>query len=125
MIHGFCMGFIYSSFSIPVQMHAIWGRITFGLPRCRSTKESAYHCRRCRRLGSIPGLERAPGGRKWQPTQYSCLENPMDRGAWQVRVCRAAKSRTRPNTCAHSTTLCCGVVLHTAGGLATPLVSPH
>ena len=75
MIHGFCMGFIYSSFSIPVQMHAIWGQITFGLPRCLSTKEFAYHCRRCRRLGSIPGLERAPGGGNG---------NPLSILAWRI-----------------------------------------
>ena len=32
--------------------------------------------------GSIPGLERSPGGRKGNPLQYSGLENPMDRGGW-------------------------------------------
>ena len=33
-------------------------------------------------LGSIPGLERCPGEGNGNPLQYSCLENPMDRGAW-------------------------------------------
>ena len=42
--------------------------------------------------GSIPGLGRSPGGRHGNPLQYSCLENPMDRGAWQATVHRAAKS---------------------------------
>ena len=32
--------------------------------------------------GSIPGLGRSPGGGNGSPLQYSCLENPMDRGAW-------------------------------------------
>ena len=32
--------------------------------------------------GSIPGLERSPGEGNGNPLQYSCLENPMDRGAW-------------------------------------------
>ena len=32
--------------------------------------------------GSIPGLGRSPGGRTDNPLQYSCLENPMDGGAW-------------------------------------------
>ena len=32
--------------------------------------------------GSIPGLRRSPGGRNGNRFQYSCLENPMDRGAW-------------------------------------------
>ena len=33
-------------------------------------------------MGSIPGLGRSPGGRNGNPLQYSCLGNPMDRGAW-------------------------------------------
>ncbi|KAB0345981.1 hypothetical protein FD755_024367 [Muntiacus reevesi] len=36
--------------------------------------------------GLIPGLERSPGERNGSPLQYSCLENPMDRGAWQTLV---------------------------------------
>ena len=39
-----------------------------------------------RDAGSIPGLERSPGGGHGNPLQYSCLENPMDRGAWQATV---------------------------------------
>jgi len=35
-----------------------------------------------RNLGSNPGSERSPGGGYGNPLQYSCLENPMDRGAW-------------------------------------------
>ena len=35
-------------------------------------------------MGSIPGLGRSPGGGNGNPLQYSCPENPMDRGAWQV-----------------------------------------
>ena len=34
--------------------------------------------------GSIPGLERSPGEGKGNPLQYSCLKNPMDRGAWRA-----------------------------------------
>ena len=45
--------------------------------------------------GSMPGLGRSPGGGHGNPLQYSCLENPMDRGAWQATVHRAAKSWTR------------------------------
>ena len=36
--------------------------------------------------GSIPGSGRSPGGGNGSPLQYSCLENPMDRGTWQVIV---------------------------------------
>ena len=44
--------------------------------------------------GSIPGLERYPGGGHGNPFQYSCLENPMDREAWQASVHEVAKSQT-------------------------------
>ena len=37
-------------------------------------------------LGLIPGLGRSPGGGHGNPLQYSCLENPMDRGAWWATV---------------------------------------
>ena len=40
-----------------------------------------------RDTGSIPGLGRSLGGGHSNPLQYSCLENPMDRGAWQATVC--------------------------------------
>ena len=46
-------------------------------------------------LGSIPGLGRSPGEGNGNPLQYSCLENPMDGGAWWATVHRVAKSRTR------------------------------
>ena len=45
--------------------------------------------------GSIPGLGRSPGEGNGNPLQYYCLENPMDRGAWQGTVHGVAKSRTR------------------------------
>ena len=45
-----------------------------------------------RDLGSIPGLGRPPRGGHGYPLQYSCLENPMDRGAWQATVHGIAKS---------------------------------
>ena len=43
-------------------------------------------CLQCRRLGSIPGSGRSPGEGNGNPLQYSCLENSLDRGAWQVTV---------------------------------------
>ena len=45
--------------------------------------------------GSIPGSGRSPAGGHGNPCQYSCLENPMERAAWQATVPRVAKSRTR------------------------------
>ena len=46
-------------------------------------------------LSSVPKLGRSPGGVNGNPLQYSCLENPMDRGAWQATVHGITKSWTR------------------------------
>ena len=45
--------------------------------------------------GSIPGLGRSPGEGNGNPLQYSCLENPMDRGAWGAIVHGVIKGQTR------------------------------
>ena len=45
--------------------------------------------------GSIPGLGRSPGEGNGNPLQYSCLENPMDRGVWQATVQGVTKSWTQ------------------------------
>ena len=55
-------------------------------------KASAYNAGD---LGLIPGSERSPGEGNGNPLQYSCLENPMDRGAWWATVHGVAKSQTR------------------------------
>ena len=46
-------------------------------------------------LGLISGLGRSAGGEHGSPIQYSCLENPMDRGAWQAMVHRVEKNWIR------------------------------
>ena len=48
-----------------------------------------------RDVGSIPGLGRSLGGGQGIPLQYSCLENPMDRGAWWATLHGVTKSWTR------------------------------
>ena len=48
-----------------------------------------------RDTGSIPGLGRFHGGGNGNPLQYSCLENPMDRGAWRAMVHGVAKCQTQ------------------------------
>ena len=48
-----------------------------------------------RDVGSIPESRRSPGGGHGNPLQHSCLENPMDRGAWQTTIHRVAKSQPR------------------------------
>ena len=45
-------------------------------------------------LGLIPGSGRSPGEGNGNPLQYSCLENPMDRGAWRAADHRVEKSQT-------------------------------
>jgi len=45
--------------------------------------------------GSIPRSERSPGGEHGNPVQYSCLEKPIDRGAWLIIVLRVAQSQTQ------------------------------
>ena len=51
-----------------------------------------------RDASSVPGLGRSPGEGHRHPLQYSCLDNPMDRGAWWATVRGVAKSRTRLST---------------------------
>ena len=49
-------------------------------------KNPPANARNIRDVGSIPGLGRSSGGRHGNPLHYSCLENPMDRGAWRAIV---------------------------------------
>ena len=51
-----------------------------------------------RDVGSIPGLGRSPGGGHGKPLQYSCLENPVDRGAWWASVHTVAELDTTEAT---------------------------
>ena len=61
------------------------------LPWWLSSKESACQCRKAE---FSLWVRKIPRRRKWQSTQYSCLGNPVDRGAWRAIVCGVAKSRT-------------------------------
>ena len=61
-----------------------------GFPGGSDGKESAHSAGD---LGSIPGLGRSPGEGSGNALQYSCLENPMDRGAWQAIVLGVAGVR--------------------------------
>ena len=48
-------------------------------------------------LGSLPGSGRSSGEGNGYPLQHSCLENPMDKGAWWAAVCGVSKSQIRPS----------------------------
>ena len=65
----------------------------FRLPCWLSSKESTFNVGDG---GLIPGSGRSPGRGHSNQLQYSCLENPMDRGAWQATVDGVAKSLTQP-----------------------------
>ena len=54
-----------------------------GFPRWLSSRESTCNAGATGNMGSIPGLGRHPGREHANPLQYSCPENPMDRGAWR------------------------------------------
>ena len=61
-----------------------------GFPGDSDSKESPCNAED---PGSIPGLGRSPGGGYGNPLQYSCLDNPMDRGAWQATTHGATKNQ--------------------------------
>ena len=87
---------------VPKNMNFDSGRLGFEPRLChydfvtslvsQTVKASAYNAGD---LGSLSGLGRSPGEGNGSQLQYSCLENPMDRGAWQAVVHGVTKSRTR------------------------------
>ena len=70
-----------------------------------SGKESTCQCRRCKRCGFGPWLGRSPAGGHGNTFQYSCLENPMERGGWQATVHGVAKHWTWLSDWAHTWSL--------------------
>ena len=68
--------------------------VLVGLPWCLSSKESACNVEDTGDVGLIAGLGRSPGEGHGSLLQYSCLEKPMERGAWWASVHRFAKSQT-------------------------------
>jgi len=66
--------------------------LALGLPQWLRGKESTCHAGH---MGLILGSERSPGGGNGNPPQYSCLNNPKDRGTWQTIVHRVAKTQTQ------------------------------
>ena len=69
-------------------------RLSNRFPLWLSGKESAFNAGAEGDVGSVPELGRSPGGGHGTPLQYSCLENPTERGAWWATVHRVAKSQT-------------------------------
>ena len=69
-----------------------------GFPGGTSGKEPACHRGDIRHMGSLPGLGKFPEEGHGNTLQHSCLENPVDRGAWRATVHRAAQSQTQLST---------------------------
>ena len=87
--YQFCMiKIIYISYLVRV-IHI------YELPQWLNSKKIYLQWRRHRRQGLYPWVGKISWRRKWQPLQYSCLGNPMDRGAWWATVQRVSRSRTQ------------------------------
>ena len=71
-------------------------------PGGASGKEPVCNAGDIRDLGLIPRLGRSPGGGHGSPLQYSCLENPMDRGEWWDTVHKITKSQTQLSDLTHT-----------------------
>ena len=85
-------------------------------PSCLSGREPACNAGN---TGLIPESGRSPGGRNGNPLQYSCLKNPLDRGAWRATVLGSQRVTEHPRS------LCCGDHWVHCGCSAAPLVSAH
>ena len=72
-----------------------WGELVFSSQVVLELKNLPANAGDVRDAGSIPGPGRSPGGGRGNRHQYSCQENPMDRGAWRATVHRVARSQTR------------------------------
>ena len=72
-------------------LSGVYTNLPIDFPGGSDSKASAYNVGD---LGSVPGSGRSPGEGNGDPLQYSCLENFMDRVAWQVTVHGIAKSWT-------------------------------
>ena len=89
LYNKFC--FLYSNFYCMyntfcyIYIYIIY-RLGSGLPRWHSGKESAWHTGNAKPTVSIPGSGTAPGVGNSNPLQHSCLEDLMERGAWQAAV---------------------------------------
>ena len=81
---------------LPFCVFCIFCIFLVGFPGSSEVKASACNVGE---LGSIPGLERSPGEGNGNPVQYSCLENPMDRGAWWAILHGVAENQTRLSDC--------------------------
>ena len=93
LLRGITMNdFLWYSLEVQLKSKSWFNGPTRNYWTCSSdSKESAWNTGD---PGSIPGLERSSGEGNGNPLQYSCLENPMNRGPWQSTVYGVTKSNT-------------------------------
>ena len=72
----------------------VWGAYENAFQVLLEVKNPPANAGDTRDMASVLGLGRSPGGGHGNPLQYSCLENPLDRGAWWATVHTVARSRT-------------------------------
>ena len=72
-------------------LSSVGWQIRCGFPSGSAGEESACNAGDTGASGLIPGSGRSPGGGNGNPLQYSCLENPMDKGAWWATVQRVTE----------------------------------
>ena len=77
-------------YSTAIQLYTYMYKYIWAFPMV-SNKEPACDPGVAGDTGSIPGLRRSPGGGHGNLLQYTCLENPMDRGAWQATVYKVSQ----------------------------------
>ena len=80
----------------------LWLKFFWGFPGGSVIKNPPVNAGDAGDVGSMPGSGRFPGGGNGNPLQYSCLGNPMDRGAWQATVHGVAKHQMHLSTSAQA-----------------------
>ena len=110
------LGWVASPFSSKSSQPKDWTRVPciasgfftiWAISEAQVVRKPPANAGDLRDVGLIPGLGRSPGEGNDNPLQYPCLENPMDRGAWQAPAHRVAKSQTalkqfNMHTCTHT-----------------------
>ena len=97
------------SVSLSFSLWVAYCTVNYWLPRWLNGKESTCSAEAVGNLGLIPGSGRSPGGGNGNLVQYSCWDNPMDRGTWQSTLHGVTKNQTQLSTHTHCKlySLCC------------------
>ena len=87
---------LHTHSSFPLEKELDYGPTIYtGFPGTTSSKEPTCQCRRCKRHGFDPWVRKIPRKRACNPLQYSCLENPLERGVWRATVRSVIQNQTK------------------------------